>query len=83
MVEGLGWYTNNGMSIDGGFATPLEVGYSAGVTIGGASSYMEVSGAVNPTWSWSGSNVATGVAMAFTSGGGGGGGNPWYYYAQQ
>ncbi len=75
IVEGLGWYTNNGIAINSGFATPLEVGYSGGNNIGGASSYKSVSGAENPTWSWSGSNVAAGVAMAFPGTGGGGGSN--------
>lgn len=77
VVEGVGWYTANGWTIDGSFSTILEAGYLGGTAMGAAASWKEVSGAVNPTWTASASESAiAGIAAAFTGVGGGAAGQP-------
>lgn len=55
IVSGIGFYNNNGMSINSGFSTPIEAARVA-EAIGTAGSYLiqTSAGAVNPTWSWAG-----------------------------
>jgi hypothetical protein len=80
VVEAIAYYTNTGMAIGASFATPVEVGYT-GSNIGVAASWKEVSGAVDPHWTWTGSNVAAAAATSYAgSGGGGGGGKPFKFY---
>ncbi len=72
VLEGVAYYSNNGSNtIDGSFATPIQVNYSAGNTMGGIGSYKEVSGAVNPTWTFGAAQTAgSALGIAFTGVGG-------------
>lgn len=72
VIEGVGYYSANaGNTIDSSFATPVQVDYLSGNYEGTLGSYLEVSGSVNPTWSFSPAQTAVGsIAIAFTGGGG-------------
>lgn len=69
VVAALSWNPNNGMSTDPGFYR-VQIGNVTGEHVGSALAWKEVTGAENPTWSWTGSNNAAGVNASFTGTGG-------------
>jgi hypothetical protein len=64
-------------AIDSSFSAVIEQAYGGGNNEGSAIAWKEVSGAVQPTWSWTGT-TSNGLAhnINFTSSGGGGGTRP-------
>lgn len=58
VVEGIGYESTSGYSIDSSFATPIEVAFLLNNHMGVAASWKQVSGAVNPAWSVGGTNNA-------------------------
>lgn len=65
IVTSIGFYNNNGMSINSGFSTPIESARVASA-VGNALSYLiqGTAGAVNPTWSWAGGDNQASTAIA-------------------
>lgn len=63
-------------SIDAGFTIANQVNYAAGFHYGGAIAYLiqTTAGAVNPSWSWTGSGEAAAVIASFKVPAAGGGG---------
>jgi hypothetical protein len=77
VISGLGWDKGvTGISIDSLFSAVIEQAYVGATNEGAAIAWKEVSGSVQPTWSFSqpGGGDANGVAqnINFTSSGGGG-----------
>lgn len=75
VVEGFGYdgtNPNGTLSIDGAFSTIVQQNYVAGTNEGSASAWKQVTGAVNPTWSWTGAATAGAIACSFTGTGAGG-----------
>ena len=60
-------HSGTASSINSGFATALNVNYVAASSQGGAASYLiqTAAGAVNPTWSWTGSSIGAASIASF------------------
>lgn len=66
VITGLSSVGGNSQTIDGGF-TRLQVDINGGNNLAAAGAYLiqGTAGAVNPTWSWSGSNDGAAVVAVF------------------
>lgn len=72
VIESTAFYADNTtITIDGSFSAVTQVNYGAGVNIGCAAAWKDVSGSVNPTFTFGSSNVAAGVCAGFVGSGGG------------
>jgi hypothetical protein len=72
VIAGMAWDNlKDTISIDLSFSSVIQQLYSAGVNEGCAIAWKEVSGAVQPTWSWTlTTNLGVAQNINFTSGGG-------------
>lgn len=62
---------NATLAINSSFSTIVQQNYNAGANIGVAGAWKQVSGAVNPQWSWTGSTDAGAINISFTGTGAG------------